>query len=192
MPTDPPRPGEVGRSIGNPRRAGDLFGVRPLAQFRWGLRSWLRKALSAVALQPGGLMRIGDHRRIRRRRVLQAGAWLIAACCFGMVPVRSVIPKEDDSTRLAQALSSMFGDPDAVRTIGTLYLHRHPDEATRGRLQEHLFGPGRPALPRSVARWLADRQSLDLAREDLTIIAGWVLTRSEARLCGLATVLAAP
>lgn len=137
-------------------------------------------------------MPVGKAPQILRRRLLQAGAsCLIAACHPGSARLRSAIPEDDGYARLAPTLRHMLGDPDAARMIGALYLQRHPEEATLERLRDHLFGPGRSAPPGSATLWMAERRSLDLAHEDVTVIAGWVLARSEARLCGLASMLAA-
>jgi hypothetical protein len=70
----------------------------------------------------------------------------------------------------------------ALRPLGETYLATHPGEAVRERLQRLLLPDGWTGgvvsgLIRNVAR--------DWTNHDVTAVSGWVLARTEARLCGL-------
>ena len=85
----------------------------------------------------------------------------------------------------------MFADPGALRAVGALYLRRHPEEAVPVRLLMHQSAMGRIGAQDALARMIAERRRVDLEREDVVVVAGWVLARSEARLCATASLDAA-
>jgi hypothetical protein len=77
----------------------------------------------------------------------------------------------------------------ALRPLGKTYLATHPEEADRERLHRLLLpddwtGGVVPGLLRNVAR--------DWSNHDISIVSGWVLARTEARLCGLIFLTGTP
>lgn len=84
-------------------------------------------------------------------------------------------------------LGALFADAASARRVGALYLRDHPDEAGARRLGELLFGGGAP--PPALGSWLRERRSHDFAAADVVFVAGWLLSRSEARLCALSSLL---
>lgn len=77
----------------------------------------------------------------------------------------------------------MFRNPDAAARVGARYLRSHRDEASEPFLRAAigLDASNSWAAPRQ----LASRISNDFARGDLVTIGGWVLARSECRMCAL-------
>jgi hypothetical protein len=90
------------------------------------------------------------------------------------------------------ALAAVFGDIVPMRFLGFLYLREHPGESDRRWLSDALFGGSLPQTPAAIAASIAERRRRDLAADDVTIVGGWVMTRSEARLCALAALAAPP
>jgi hypothetical protein len=85
-------------------------------------------------------------------------------------------------------LESVVGDWDAARRLGEAYLRQHPDEADREWLLREVMGDSAPGGER--LQRLASRRRQDLHRGTIVIVDGWVLARTEARLCAAASRLA--
>jgi hypothetical protein len=77
--------------------------------------------------------------------------------------------------------SRLFGDAAALRELGARYLAEHPQERDRSRLVR-LLGEDRRFSIRSA---LIERIARDWRAHDVTAAGGWVLARTEARLCAL-------
>lgn len=114
-------------------------------------------------------------RPMRRRSALAAlGAAVLAAA----LPVAGGIGQRESP-------AAILASPRAARRIGRRYLAIAPGEADPVRLAATL-----PALRDPVAQ----RRALDAARRrdfaagDTVILDGWILARSEARLCALAAL----
>jgi hypothetical protein len=80
----------------------------------------------------------------------------------------------------------------STRNLGVEYLTRYPDEADRGILLGHLGGlvPLAALLggdDRAVAGF-NDRLRLDFAEGDIIRMGGWLLSRTELRLCALVAI----
>lgn len=84
---------------------------------------------------------------------------------------------------------AQLSEPAAARDLGVEYLTRHPAEAERDILLGHLAG----LVPRSVlfgegTRAVAgfnERLRRDFAEGDIVWMGGWLLSRTELRLCAL-------
>jgi hypothetical protein len=75
--------------------------------------------------------------------------------------------------------------------VGDLYLEVHPEEADVECLLQLLTHDAEASSASfssisDIDTWLASRIARDLRDCDVVVIAGWVLARSEARLCMLA------
>jgi hypothetical protein len=127
--------------------------------------------------------RLDAHPTTRRSLLLSGGCWLLVAGC----PSRPTLAARD---ALAELLRGMFSDPGAARSIGALYLRRHPQEAGRGQLCRALWGESLPRTRTALAGSLAAQRGRELTAGELTIIEGWLMTRSEARLCALIAMTA--
>jgi hypothetical protein len=80
------------------------------------------------------------------------------------------------------------GELDTVRRIAMLYRRDHDDAAAIRHL--HARGRACPAGLRrpALVQWLAGPHRADLEAGRMVVIAGWILTRSEARLCSVLAV----
>jgi hypothetical protein len=118
----------------------------------------------------------------RRRTVLSALALAAVAAAMPRGGLRSA-PISDSSSPLG-----LWRNRAAARAIGRRYLADHPDEADAGRLAHQLFGKdgAAPVTAADLRRAVDAARSRDFARSDTVVIDGWLLARSEARLCALA------
>jgi hypothetical protein len=109
---------------------------------------------------------------LSRRLLLAAG---------GVMAVLALAPR----LRRADPVDRLGLDRDAAAAVGRAYLDACPEEADPGRLEALLTGELREGSLDSVRRRLANRRRGDFARGDVVVVRGWVLARSEARLCAL-------
>jgi len=74
-------------------------------------------------------------------------------------------------------------DPDAaaLRRLGALYLRSHPEERSLDRLSRLLTVDASDRGPSPLSAALAR----DWANHDVSLVDGWVLARTEARLCAV-------
>jgi hypothetical protein len=122
-----------------------------------------------------------------RRRFLAGGAG-VAAVAGGVGLARLL----GDDDWMARVTGFPAGDP-AYRWVAQHYLRLYPEEASPARLIELLgFDPATLAdLDGDEAAQLLFRSiQHDVARDDLVALRRWLLTRSEARLCALGSLLA--
>lgn len=96
-----------------------------------------------------------------------------------------------DSLALERAIGALFSDQCAARLAGDHYLRAHAQEADREVLHTLLFGAAPAPTAAALRRGIVERRRADFAREDTVLVAGWVLARSEARLCALVSLLPA-
>lgn len=121
----------------------------------------------------------------RRRAVASLGLGGLALALAGRVDPAAVL-SGDTAAPLASWLRSMIGDLDSARRIGRAYLETAP-EASRERLLVELF----PRLEPAMGDWrdsFAARCRQDFADGNTLRIEGWVLARTEVRLCALAAL----
>jgi hypothetical protein len=76
---------------------------------------------------------------------------------------------------------SRLGDPAVLSWLGASYLASHPVERDPGRLSQLILGGS--AAP--VQSQLIAVISQDWSRHDVTVVEGWVLARTEARICAV-------
>lgn len=130
--------------------------------------------------------------RIDRRRFLQAGLGAGAVLAVaGMRPWRVLI----ESTRapLAERLTALLEHRASAGVVGGEYLRNAAGEKTEGALLEGLvsgISGGRRAAERAsgaeLGELVAAAVERDFAEEDTVRLQGWIVSRTEARLCALA------
>lgn len=77
----------------------------------------------------------------------------------------------------------------AARAIGRRYLAAEPGEADAVFLAEQLFGDDRTSLSLAEMRQaVGAARTRDFANGDTVLIDGWLLARSEVRLCALSVL----
>ena len=91
--------------------------------------------------------------------------------------------------RRARLMAHPFRDDRAARVVGRRYLAVNPGEASRPVLLDRLGplapAPDRPVEPRVWRHRLIVARTADFAAGDTVLVDGWLLARSEARLCAL-------
>jgi len=90
-------------------------------------------------------------------------------------------------------LTDFLTDAPSARLIGQVYLQLEPDERDVERLVELVFpglrsAHGLPGRDEVLAHFLASVRS-DFEELRIVRIGGWLLSRTESRLCGLTTLL---
>lgn len=120
---------------------------------------------------------------ISRRRLLSS----LILTVIAVPPTSAMLAKRDGVTALLPHLH-------AARLIGSHYLALVPQERSATRLSESVFGDIDAAVdgPDALAclRALVDaRRRRDFSTGDTVILNGWLLARTEARLCALSTFL---
>lgn len=120
----------------------------------------------------------------RREWLLVVGGGLLAACAAPLAdapPKAPPVDAKDGPKRISTAppppRACRLKLTAAGRKLGRLYHGRTPAEASEDAL--------RAALPQGVAA-LAIRISADYAGDDVVVLSGWILARTEARLLALA------
>jgi hypothetical protein len=91
------------------------------------------------------------------------------------------------------AIESLLSNIGGARQIGARYLDLAPEDSDPVALAARVFGAAGhpPQNPRDIA---ALRQAISVQRErdfatgDTVIIDGWILARTEARLCALTVI----
>jgi hypothetical protein len=126
--------------------------------------------------------------RPSRRGVVQALACLSLAG-IGFPRAQPVAAYE--AAAPPAALAEIFGDTDALRLLGLLYLRDHASDADPQRLRHALFNGSTPQTAAQMAQSIAAQRERDLAAEDIAVVGGWLLTRGEAQLCALVALTAA-
>jgi hypothetical protein len=77
------------------------------------------------------------------------------------------------------------GDGAALSQLGTVYLKSNPRERNRIRLSRLLSANSASLVPQSLIGSIAR----DWVEHDVTLVDGWVVARTEARICGLLHLL---
>jgi hypothetical protein len=75
--------------------------------------------------------------------------------------------------------SGLFPDSTALRRLGALYLAVHPAERSQGLLAQLLIGGDEGTVPSRLFGAVAR----DWSVHNVVAVDGWVLARTEARLC---------
>lgn len=80
---------------------------------------------------------------------------------------------------LAHVGAGFLGNRAAFKKLGVAYLADHPHEANLRRLSRLLCGDG----AKSIHLQLIESIAKDWVEHDVTVVDGWVLARTEARIC---------
>lgn len=111
--------------------------------------------------------------------------WMVAFGTLSPGIVQAAARPRAEST--ARRLLAAWSHPDSAKEIGRVYLVGHPAEADATLLCHYLESTcvqperGRPD-------WSAVIRD-DFARGNTVVVDGWVLSRTEARLCALAVMV---
>lgn len=90
-----------------------------------------------------------------------------------------------DVAKLDAPLAHLRGyDPYDLRQIGNAYLQAHPEEADRDRLMSEIR-KRRNEGAAGESRSLNSQMRMEFASDRIVQVNGWVLSRTEARVCAL-------
>lgn len=127
----------------------------------------------------------------RRRILLKVALGLIPATALARF--NSTIEHSQMSDDLALQLADLFNDRENAAAIGREYLQQQPEEADTQLLVQRIFGHDSTKL-RSVVE-LNDLRTIvsgrikgDYEQESVLAVRGWILSRTELRLCALASL----
>lgn len=105
---------------------------------------------------------------------------------LGVLALGRTAAARADSLAAARLLSWLqnfgpgrLGEPAALSRLGAIYLAAHPGEQEPERLSRLILRDS--AAP--VESVLVERIAHDWSSHDVTQVAGWVLSRTEARVC---------
>lgn len=137
----------------------------------------------------------------RRRFLAVTGGILVPLVVLGTrawTGLAGRMPEPGEALTAARAtrLANLLPHPESARAVGRAWLASSGAERGRADVIDALaddLGASLAAIDRApeaaLARGLAGRIAQDFADEHLAIVDGWVLSRTEVRLCAL-TVLA--
>lgn len=119
------------------------------------------------------------------RRRLLGMACAAAIICRVRPAAAALADQAPAAAERAALVRSLLPDLAAARRVGSLYLAQSPSEKDPAVLWSALFG-GSSACDRAACRdILAARITADFRSSDVLRLHGWVVARSEARLCAL-------
>ena len=117
---------------------------------------------------------------------------LIAGLGLGAVAIPSIYFRyrtPDDDTFIAEPeLLSYIWDDETIAGIGKSYRAENPDENDEKKLR-YLIAPDGSVEGKSLYKHLRTRILQDFESNDLTVIDGWMLSRTEARQCALFSLM---
>jgi hypothetical protein len=82
---------------------------------------------------------------------------------------------------LRNCAACLFPDLTALRRLGAIYLSAHPEERSRALLAHRLIADADGTIPARLLSAVAR----DWSNNHVAVVDGWLLARSEARLCAL-------
>lgn len=135
--------------------------------------------------------------RINRRQLLRMLAGYVSA--VGLASRSDAADRYQSQALMPDAredLIEIFPRRESAVLIGREYLRLAPQEAHAKRLLDLIGSPGPPwAMPSSgriqpaMAQWLYEKQRGDFTQGRTVLIQGWMLSRTEARLCALISLV---
>jgi len=135
---------------------------------------------------------MSERHGLSRRQFL-----VLSAACGASLVARSSIPSWlpiPDRSSPAERLTGLLRHRSSARVIGAAYLRHEPSEAQVTSLVDLIAGgfPGGVGALRSaddaLRGLLARRVEQDFAEERIVCLDGWIVSRTEGRLCGLAAL----
>lgn len=116
---------------------------------------------------------------------------MLGAVGLAAWPARAAVTEAAGRRRELQAAAAgwtaQFGSLESARQVGRAYLHRYPEEGDLALLCDRV-GAGLDAARGAQPDWSAVIRD-EFARGETVSLNGWLLSRTEVRLCAI-TVLA--
>ena len=82
-------------------------------------------------------------------------------------------------------LTSCLSDRASASAVGTAYLRKHPEHASRAVLLDHLALPDGRLSPAQIAVAVECRIRSDFVHQQTLVLDRWLLSRTEAIVCAL-------
>jgi len=124
----------------------------------------------------------GDYAPAMGRRQWLRGlaAAFIAFSCGSALSARPLnFGNLDMEGWLASVGADFLGNRATLKKLGAAYLTRHPNEGSLRRLSRLLSVNGTKSIRLHLIEGIAE----DWVEHDVTVVDGWVLARTEARIC---------
>jgi len=93
-------------------------------------------------------------------------------------------PIKYDALIVEPQLLSHIWDTDTITSIGNSYVSQTPKENSENELAKALI-ENISGSPEEMANSLTEKVANDFENGDIVMIDGWILSRTEARQCGL-------
>ena len=104
----------------------------------------------------------------------------------GLYPLAGLLQRGDLEELLPELISAI-PDLETAKLLGQAYMRTHPEEAGLS-LAKRLPRRAGSFPKREAVAWFKACVAQELRESDTVIVAGWLLARSEARLCSLTVV----
>jgi hypothetical protein len=138
-----------------------------------------------------------SHAREIERRAFLRGAGAATALGLAAPALLAFLAGCGRESVLARSLSGFFADPESAHGVGRAYLELSPDERDIDTVLERLASPQlrrwealASSDPERLVQELRLQHRSDFAHERVVALRGWVLSKTEARLCALAALTA--
>jgi hypothetical protein len=124
-----------------------------------------------------------------RRRSILLGLLTVALEALAGGLVTRLVPARNRRVGADPAPLDFFGDRNAAAAIGARYLASHPEDRDGGRILREMALTTRPRTRAELHERLCEQHARDFADDRTVVVDGWVLSRTEARLCALTALL---
>ena len=116
-----------------------------------------------------------------------------AACVAGLAwgasrPLTRLLLQPRNRSPQRAALEGFFSDRESARAVGRVYLEATPAEASLATLLERLDCEALSRDPGDARAELRARHRRDFREGRTVTLDGWLLSRTEARLCAVAAL----
>jgi hypothetical protein len=129
---------------------------------------------------------------LTRRQALSMGLIPLAVATLPRIVAIALGVGDGRTTDRANSLDcyrDLFTDLGPPRAIGRRYLQDSPQERDCAFLQRAITGGTQPRDARELRTLLARKRESDFRNGDTAIVDGWILARTEVRVCALVTLL---
>jgi hypothetical protein len=130
-----------------------------------------------------GLLRTIQNDYMERRKFLLAAGSVSVLTLSGVLYFKSR-PIVYDAIIAEPGVLSQICDTDAILSIGNSYVSQTPEENSENILAKELVG-NISGSPQEIVDALNEQVNKDFYNGDIVMIDGWILSRTEARQCGL-------
>jgi hypothetical protein len=129
--------------------------------------------------------------------------WLLGAAAFGAIStwssgLRAAPRSENAGERVRKKLVSLLHEPQRARQVGLVYLQSPPERLAPppgpplGLAETVLAEMGPDAGNEAIRRYIVARIRRELQDGQVISVEGWIMSPTEAQLCGLAAVAGKP